>query len=131
LSGVGRWHVPPIKVEAGRVGGRLDRDHPGEAVGLAQREIQRNVPTKGRAHEDRILEFKRIAEGDDEIDVVVGAELVLLLPPFLVEWRLTLAMAREVVGNDPVVPRDIGILKQVAPLHIVAAGGMLADQKAT
>jgi hypothetical protein len=105
------------------------RDDRLEAVRAAQRQLQRHVATERRAHENRVLQFQRIAELDDELDVVFCRQLVFLLPPFGVVRRVGLAMARQVIGDDVIVPGELLVFEQAAPLMVMAAGGVLADDR--
>ena len=86
--------LPPVEVEARRVVGTFDRDDAGEAIRIAQRKLQGDVAAERGSHEDRILEFERINECNDEIGVVVSREFVFLGPPLGVLRRIGLSMSR-------------------------------------
>src|SRR5215210_7632925 len=131
LGGVSMGVLPPVEVEAGRIVCGLDRYYRPEAVRVPQGEMQRNLSPKRGAHKDRGFELQCVAEGGDEGDVVVGGELVLLLPPLRVLRRVGLAVAGKIIGDYAVVLGDVLIFEQVPPLVVVAASGVLANQRLT
>ena len=102
---------------------------PAKRSGSAQGQLQRDVAAERGAHEDRVLQLQRVDKGDDEVREVVGGELVLLRPPLGVLRRVGLAVPGQVVGDDAVVLGDLLVLEQAAPLVVVAARGVLADQR--
>ena len=96
---------------------------------MIQRELQRDIAPEGRAHEDRISQFQRLAERVDELHVVICGELVLFLPPFAIVRRVGFAVARQIIGDHIIVFRYLGILQQIAPLVIVTSRRMLTDKR--
>jgi hypothetical protein len=87
------------------------------------------LPPNEEPNEDRLVELERVAERHDELRIEVGREPVLLLPPLLVEGRIGLSVPGQVVGDHAVAARDVLVLEQAAPLVVVAAGGVLADER--
>ena len=70
---------------------------------------------------------ERTAEGQDQVDVPLRRQPVLLVLP--ADGRQRLAVPRHVEGEHAEVPRDLGVVQQVAPLAIVGAGGVQAHER--
>src|SRR3984893_5444846 len=108
------------------MGASLQADDGAEALGMFERQMQRDASTDRASDQDRPGEFERGHDLEDHRRVLRRGKLIFLVVP--ARRRRRLAVPGHVEGDDAVAARDARIVHQRAVLTAVGAGGVQAEQ---
>src|SRR5262245_3027692 len=123
------WTMKPggVVVPGRLVGGGLQPDHGAEALRGPDGQLEHDLAPDRAPEHHRPLEAKRLAEGDDQLDVGGRGQAVLLVLP--ARGRQRLPVPGHVEGEDAPVLRQCGVCQQMPVLPSVRAGGVETHER--
>jgi hypothetical protein len=127
LAPVNRRVMQELVVAAGRIGGTLQTDDAAQLVLMLGGELEHDSAAHRTSQDHGLLDLERLPDRADDTEIGFGREPIPHQPP--VGGWVRPAVPGKIECDDPELARHVGIVKHMAELAAVGAGGVQAQER--